>query len=90
MKLDAEKIEALLRKPESKPRRQKSTDYTRRETRTYSTWFTLFHRLGTCANPDCTDKRPMRTEDGNAMVTLVDSVPMCRYCFLAGFKVNDE
>lgn len=92
MKLDNDQIEALLKKPEKAPprSRKKSNNYTRRSTRTYTVWFTLEHRLGICANPDCSDPRPMRTKDGNAMVVSVGEVTMCRYCFLDGFMVTDE
>lgn len=89
MKLDSDKIEALLKKPEQKPRRKKGTDYSKEETRTYTIWFTLKTNLGVCSNPDCVDTRPMRTEDGNAMVAEIEGAAMCRYCFLDGYKVND-
>jgi hypothetical protein len=98
MPLDPSKIKQLLaakNKPKSKGGgRGKGKKKVDTSVRTYETWFSLDHRFYDmtttpptqlyCENPECLDPRK-RDGKGGIMVVEVDSVFMCRYCFLDGW-----
>lgn len=64
-------------------------------------WVRLPHSLSYCSNSTCSDQRPRRVTEGNAMCTQVgthivehedgtkETVPTmaCRLCYLAGFNL---
>lgn len=87
--LDNDFIEGLLSKPQATPTKRSKVNYSTVESRTHTVWFTLDTTLTVCSNPDCTDKRDLRTEEGNAMGAVVDGVVMCRVCFLDGLGLDN-
>lgn len=92
MGLTPEQIEALLSKPESRPRR-KTTGVDTSE-RTYQTWFKLHHsmiddvteELCHCQNPNCQD--PRDHSEHSQMCVKINEQYMCRFCFMSGWLLN--
>ena len=89
MSLTPDQIKALLAKPEKRGGRSKSGKSIDTSVRDYNTWFKLAHKildkeevevLG-CENENCLDPREGRT----VLVSEVNGINMCRYCFLDGF-----
>jgi hypothetical protein len=66
------------------PRKNKSGSVNT-QNRDFETWFKLRTTFGFCENPKCTDQRPAKVAEGNAMVAVVKDKSMCRICFLAGW-----
>jgi hypothetical protein len=88
--LDSAFIEGLLKAPQAAPktsRARKPATFSTAESRTFTGWFTVVTRLAVCSNPDCPDKRELRTEEGNAMCGDIGGITMCRVCFLDGYGV---
>lgn len=79
--LAADKKQAATKKATGKRRTKDRT-----EPRTFETWWTFFHSLGNCSNPECKDVRPHKVEEGNTMVAEINGKDSCRYCFLDGYN----
>lgn len=77
--ISEDELDEVMRAPQSKPRKSKVLE------RSYHNWFyELQHTYATCENVDCID--PRGTD--SAMVAEVNGSSMCRFCFLAGWKLE--
>jgi len=89
MELSDDFIDELLAQPATRRRKYDPNDVTVAENRHILVWVRLQHRLGICSNSECPDVRPLRVEEGNAMVTaLPNNLYACRICYLAGFGLD--
>jgi hypothetical protein len=79
--LSEEELSAVMRAPQSKPRKPKIIE------RSYHNWFyELNHSYDKCENLDCID--PRGTD--SAMVAEVNGKRMCRFCFLANWNADSS
>lgn len=81
--------------PQKRGRKKKSGIDT--SVRDVQTWFKLGHKLfdeddpdkySLCDNPNCPDPRPAQGK--RTVVAEVEGVRMCRFCFLAGWRLITE
>lgn len=94
MSLTPEQIKALLNKNKNRNqgRGRKPKNYIDTSERTVVVWFKLAHKLmddetmepAKCSNPNCSDTRHIQ------MCAEVNSVLMCRRCFLDGYQLVIE
>lgn len=82
----------LLKEDANKPRRgggRTKADPTM--VRELSTWMKLNHHIKEdgCDNPNCIDPRP-KNDYGTNICAAVRDKYMCRYCFLAGWYLDDS